>query len=247
MFFDVQKASMLKRISALILDGIVVMILATGFGLLVSHIINYDAQYEKMNAMYASYENEYGITLDITTEEYEKLAAEEIARYEAVIEVMNEDAALSNQYALIMNMTLVILSLGILFAYLISDFVIPLFLKDGVTVGKKIFGLCLMQSDHTKVSSVVLLVRTALGKFAIETMVPVLFCIMIFFGFIGIVGTVSIGLLLILQLAVLIKTQDNLAIHDLLAKTIVVDAKSQMIFENLQAMEEYKQKIEQKQ
>lgn len=244
MYFDLQRASMLKRISAWILDAIVVSILATGFGFLVSSVIGYDARYSELNDRYMMYENKYMIRMDVTEEDYEAMDAEEYSRYEQAYDAMTSDEVLNYQYTLVMNMTLVIISLGILLAYILNDLVVPLILKDGQTLGKKIFGICLMQTDHTKLRPVSLAVRTILGKYTIETMIPVFIIMMIFFGFIGITGTVIIGILLLIQLAVLIYTQTNSCIHDLLAMTVAVDAKSQMIFENKEAMEEYAKKTE---
>lgn len=245
MYFDLQKASVLKRISAWLLDAIVVSILATGFGLLVSSIIGYDAKYEQLNNKYSSYEHTYSIRMDTTYEEYEAMDSEEYQRYVEAYDAMSRDTELNYLYPLVMNMTLLIISIGLLLAFVLSELVVPLILKDGQTIGKKIFGICLMQTDHTKLRPVSLVIRTILGKYTIETMVPVLIIIMIYFNFIGIAGTVAIVLLLLLQLAVIIYTKTDSAIHDLLAGTVAVDAKSQMIFENEQVKEEYKKDQEQ--
>lgn len=244
MFFDLQTGSMMKRISAWLLDIILLAVFASGFAFLVSDATKYDAKYDQLLARYQYFGEEYGIDVDISDEDYAKLSAEELQKYTEVSKLMDEDAELNRLYSLIMNLTFVIISLGILLAYLLLELVVPLFLKNGQTIGKKIFGLCLMQLEHTKVKPISLAVRAFLGKYAIETMVPVLICIMIYFGTIGIVGPIILGLLLLLQLVVLYVTKTNSAIHDLLAGTVVVDAKSQMIFENLEAKEAYKKKIE---
>lgn len=244
MLLDLQKASMLKRISAWILDAIVVSILATGFGLLISSIIGYDARFNQLNACYGRYEAEYGINIEIAPEDYEALTEAELAVYAEALEAMNQDAELNYCYRMIMNMSLVIVTVGILLAFLIYDFLVPIFLKNGQTVGKKIFEIGLMQTDHTKLKTVSLAIRTFLGKFAVETMIPVLLVIMIYFGFAGFGATIVIGVLLLLQIIALAKTRTNSAIHDLLAATVAVDMKSQMIFEDAKAVEEYSKKIE---
>lgn len=245
MYFDLQKASMLKRISARILDMILVSIIATGFGLLVSTVIGYDAQYEKVNNMIASYQTQYGISDDITEEQYNMLTPEERARYDAADQAMAEDKELAKAYAQTINMTLIILTIAFLLAFAVTDFAIPMWLKQGQTVGKKVFGICLMQTDHTKLRTSSLLIRTFLGRYTIETMVPVLICIMIFFGFLGLAGTITIVLLLLVQIILLIKTETNSVIHDVLAQTVAVDEKSQKIFENQNEIKEFKKNIEQ--
>ena len=64
-----------------------------------------------------------------------------------------------------------------------------------------------------------------------ETMVPVLLVLMLFFGMLGGVGVITLGLFGILQIVVMIVTQTNSSIHDLLSDTVVVDMASQMIFD----------------
>ena len=89
---------------------------------------------------------------------------------------------------MIINLTLVITSISILLGYLLLEFVVPLIFKNGQTLGKKIFGIALMRNDGVKINTVMLFVRTVLGKYTIETMVPVLVIIMTFFGSAGIIG-----------------------------------------------------------
>lgn len=245
MFFDLQLGSMLKRISAWLLDIILLAVLATGFATIVSGVIGYDAQYEKLRAGYVRYEEEYGVSFEKTTVEIEAMTLDEQAIYRAAADAVSADAQLNKQYALLVNMQLVIITIGILLAVAILEFAVPLFLKNGQTIGKKIFSLCVIQSDQTKVRPISMAIRTFLGKYTIEIMVPVLIGYMIFNNSIGIMGVIIISLLLLLELAVMIISKTNSVIHDLLAGTVVVDIKSQMIFDNLEALEAYKKKIEQ--
>lgn len=244
MLWDLQKGSMLKRISALILDVILVMILATGFGTLVSGVIGYDDTLDMLNARYSEYESEYGISMNLAEEDYEGLSDEERANYEAAAAAMAVDRETNDIYERLVNETLVIMTFGILLAYVVTDIIIPLMFGNGQTPGKKIFSLAVMQTDHTRLRPFSLAVRTVLGKFTVETMIPVLLCVMIYFGFIGIGGTIAMIILFLAQCVALIVTQTDSALHDLMASTVVVDMKSQMIFEDAHAAEEYRQKLE---
>ncbi|MCR5154907.1 MAG: RDD family protein, partial [Lachnospiraceae bacterium] len=154
MYFDIQRASMLKRISALILDFILVMILATGFGSLISGAIGYDASLNKLNAMSAEYEEKYGINLSVTPDDYAGLTEEEKAVYSEANEAMLNDENISSQYSLLINKTLIVMTFGILLAMLVSDLVVPLLFKNGQTVGKKIFSLAVMNQDQTKLTGI---------------------------------------------------------------------------------------------
>jgi uncharacterized RDD family membrane protein YckC len=104
-----------------------------------------------------------------------------------------------------------------------------------------------MRTDGIKVNGPLMFIRTILGKFTIETMIPVLILIMISFNSIGIVGILILGLILLLQVVLLIATHTNSMIHDVLAKTVVVDMASQMIFETEQALIDYKKKVHEEQ
>ena len=88
-----------------------------------------------------------------------------------------------------------------------------------------------------------LFVRTVLGKFAVETMIPVYVGLMIFWGIIGFPGTILLGALALGQGLCLLLSRRNAAIHDLLAGTVVADFGSQMIFESAEALVEYQKKL----
>ena len=123
------------------------------------------------------------------------------------------------------------------------EFVIPMLFKNGQTLGKKIFGVAVMHTSFIKLSPPMLFARTILGKFAIETMVPVYIVLMMFFGAIGIVGPAILILLIVLQAGVMLFTSTNSAIHDLLSKTVTVDLASQKIFENEKELLEWKEQM----
>ena len=144
---------------------------------------------------------------------------------------------------MMLQLSLLIASFGILAGYGIMEFAIPLILKNGQTLGKKIFGIAVMHTSFIKISGPMLFARTILGKFAIETMVPVYILIMMFFGAIGVVGPAILILIAVLQIAVLIFTNTNSAIHDLLSKTVTVDLMSQKIFENEDELLKWKEQM----
>ena len=110
-------------------------------------------------------------------------------------------------------------------------------------MGKRIFGLCVIRTDCVKMSPVQLFVRTLLGKFAVETMIPIYLIMMIFWGIVGLGGTLVLVLLLLVEIILLIATRRNAAIHDLLAGTVVADYTSQMIFDSSEALLAYQKRI----
>ena len=179
----------------------------------------------------------------VDAETYEKFTDAERENYDNAQKAMSEDKALQKNYAMVFSLSLVILSISIFLAIFSTEFLIPLWLGNGQTVGKKVFGICLMRIDGVRVSRLSLFARAVLGKYTIETMIPILILMMFMFGVIGFVGTVVLLMLLGLQIGVMIYTNTNSMIHDLFASTVVVDMASQMIFDSPEALLAYKEKV----
>lgn len=243
MIFDIQKASVLKRISAFILDAILICIVATGFAVLMSQITDYDGHSDRLEEYYASYEAEYGVTFRMTEEERAAMTKEEQEQYKKAYEALTADKEAMKEYAKVFNLTLTIISLSILLSFAATEFVVPLCLKNGQTVGKKVFGIGVIRTDGVKMNPLMLFVRTFLGKFTLETMIPVLIIVMICFNSIGLMGLIVLCAELLLQIILFFATKTNSLIHDLLAGTVCVDMASQMIFASESEMIEYKKRV----
>lgn len=243
MIYDLQKASMWKRASAFLFDFIILGIVVVGLAALMSSVLGYDKYNNDMNAAYDKYEKQYGIEFEITYEEYESKTEEDKANWDAAYAALIADEEAIYAYNMVFNLSLLIATFSILFAFVILEFVIPNILGNGQTLGKKIFGLGVMRTDGIKVTAPLMFIRTILGKFTIETMIPVLIIMMVFFNAIGIVGPIIIGLILLVQIILMIATHTNSMIHDVLAKTVVIDVASQMIFDSEADLIAYKEKV----
>ena len=243
MICDLQKASMWKRISAFLFDGILLTIAAVLCAWLLSAAVQYDKPAAALNECYAKYEAEFGVDFDITVDAYQSLSETDAANLNAAYDALAADAEAVYAYNMMMQLTLLITTFGILLGYLLLEFVIPLLMKNGQTLGKKIFGLAVMRTDGVRVSGVTMFVRTVLGKYVIGTMIPVYIAIMIYFNSIGVIGPVILFMILLLQIILMAVTKTNSAIHDCLASTVTVDFASQMIFNTYEDMIAYKQKL----
>ena len=239
MNYDFQRASLMKRVPAWLLDMILLVIVAVGIVAGLAYAVDMDAHSEALDAIYVRYETEYGVDFGITAEEAEKLTEEQLAVYEAANEALSKDPEAQKTYELFVNLTLVVLSGGILGAFLLLEFLVPLWLKNGQTLGKKVFGVALMRKDGIKVTPFMMFARAILGKFTVETMIPLLLIIAAAFGIMGLDGLLFGGLFLLAQVIVTLVTRDKTAIHDLMACTVAVDLSSQMIFDSPEAMEAY--------
>ena len=231
----IQKASFLKRISAVLLDFILVVILATGFAAIVSAVIGYDTHTKQLDTYYKEYQTKYEVNFDITEEEFNALDSEQqqihLDKIAAAEAEMEKDVRVLAVYETIMSLTFVIVGISGLLSILIVYYVGPLFFKNGQTVGKKIFGLAVIRSNCVKATNKVLLIRTVFGLYAIEIMFPLCLVLLIYFGQLGLPGTIAVLGLLVLQCWTMISSKTNSCIHDLLSDTVVVDFASQRIFE----------------
>jgi len=256
MIYDLQKASLMKRFMAFLLDLILLAILATGFMWIISSITGYDGysaeMSERMDAIEVEFcipeiTQKYEVDLDsyslMTEEERSKLPDEVVTNIEECIKAINSNEEIINIYIKIMNLTLLMVSLSIFFSIAVLEFAIPLILKNGQTVGKKVFSIAVMRIDGVKISPVLLFVRSILGKYTIETMIPVMILLMMLFGVGSIVTLAIIPLIIIFEVILIIATKTNSMIHDILSSTVTVDLQSQMIFDSIQAKEEYQIRI----
>ena len=100
-----------------------------------------------------------------------------------------------------------------------------------------------MRLDHVKITAPFLFVRNILGKYTVETMIPIILIILIAYNLVGAMGPIIIALVLLSNIIMMIVTKTNSGIHDMLASTVVVDLSSQMIFDSPEAVLEYKQKV----
>ena len=243
MYLDIQKANMWKRISAALFDVIILSVVVALLAMILSGVLGFDSYNSAMDDCYSKYEVMYGISFDITMDDYNAMTQEQIARYEEAYEAFSVDPDAIYNFNMIVRLTLTIASISILLGYLILEFAIPLFLGNGRTLGKRIFGIGVMRTHSVRVTPMVMFIRTVLGKFAVETMVSVLIILMIFWGTIGIVGPLVIAAILILQIILLATSSTRSVIHDRLSDTVVVDMESQRIFENEEELIEYTKRL----
>ena len=243
MHLDIQKANMWKRISAALLDMILLCVVVAFFAMLLSTLLGFDTYNTGLDDCYSRYENRFGISFDITMDDYNAMTQEQLDLYDEAYKAFSKDSDAIYYFNMIVRLTITIASLSILLGYGALEFAVPLFLKEGRTLGKKIFGIGLMRTHGVRITPVALFIRTFLGKFAIETMIPVLIILMILWGTIGIVGPLVIAGILLLQLILLITSRTNSVIHDRLSDTVAIDMESQMIFNTEDELIEYTKRI----
>ena len=242
MIYDLQKPTFWKRFSAYLLDIVLVITLSVGFAMVVSAVVGFDQKLENLEGYYTEYSEKYDIDLEISTEDFNKLSKEEQDAYAEADKAFRSDKKVIAAYTLIFNLVLVITAVGILLGVLVWEFIIPLFLKNGQTVGKKIFGIAVMRTNGVKISTLQLFVRAILGKYTFEIMLPVFAVILVIFANMALFGVVVLAALAIAQVVALIVTRNTRqALHDLLSDTVTVDLASQLIFDTEEELIKYKE------
>lgn len=253
MNFTIQRAGIWKRISAFLFDAVILFTVAIGIAAILSAIIGYDKTaeaYEKRERELADIieaKGEYkelGITFDEPRESYkdEKLTAYDKAVKE--LEALRQnDGTLAGSFAFLYYKAKVIVGLAFLIAFLLLEFAVPLFFKNGRTFGKKIFGIGVVHSNGVKVRGITMFARSILMKFAVETMIPM--SILIDFYFMVETGLIMVLLafaILSTHIIIPIVTKTNSALHDGFTSTVVIDYATQMIFESEADLVEYQKK-----
>lgn len=144
------------------------------------------------------------------------------------------------QYRYVYNLLFMMTSIGVLLSYIILEFILPVIFKNGQTIGKKVFGCCLVRPNCVKITTLALFARTILGKYAIETMFPILLVFLFLFNGIGILAIILLAALVLLNIILFIALKNRTPLHDVLAGTVVADMRLQMIFQSDEELAEKK-------
>lgn len=186
-----------------------------------------------------NFETENDLTYDILEEDYNALDEETRKKYDSINgridSIGNAYKVYTKESPLVLSFTLMITTIGIFLSVFVLEFVFPLFFKNGQTIGKKVFSIAVMHTNGVRVRPFSMFVRSILGMYVFEMMVPVLVGIMIYFNILNlIIGICILVAIAILQIAVYIATRNTSKsfLHDLMARTVVVDLSSQMIFDS---------------
>ena len=251
MIYDLQKASIGKRISAFIFDFILFITLAVGAAALVSNALGYDANAERLQEIQANYFVEHvgsdyierGVKPGITSAEYGELSEVDRNAYDKAQKAFGDDAEANEIYSKLLGYIFLITNLGPLISCIVLELVIPLFLRNGQTIGKKIFGIGVMMQTGVKLNSIALFSRSILGKYAIETALPLLACTMLLLGSSNLLILAVVIAIFVINVGLLLFSNKHTVIHDIVSYSVCVDLSSQMIFDTEEDLIDYKNRV----
>ena len=240
---DLQKATLWKRMAAWLLDMMLLAVLVVGAAAGLTAIVDPADASERLSAVYDRYEAQYGVDLSITQAEYDKLSPAQQGTFDAALNAISSDTEARLLFDKFINQTLMIVTLSLLVGVMILEFAVPMLLKNGQSVGRKCFGICLIRPDGVKLGGVQLFVRSLLGKYALCSMIPAYLLILLFFGNLGLVGLLVLFGLLITQICLLIFSRNHVGIPDQMASTVQVDMASQKIFGSTEELIAYTNRV----
>ena len=98
MDLDLQKAGVFKRFSAWMCDGVAFLLVALCIGLILSSVLGYDKNYKILVDAYGACEEKYGIDVDISDDEYDKLSDEVKSLYAEANAELNREIERNETY-----------------------------------------------------------------------------------------------------------------------------------------------------
>lgn len=238
-----KKPPMVKRFAALVIDVIMVIVLASGIAFLVSKIYNYDKYY---NAVYEA-QISYGVyvpsdegtityngkTYIICTEDKSLTSEEANAR----IKALTSDPTFKDNYYKMNLGPIIITSIGLATSLLILEYILPLCLKHGRTLGKFLFNIGYVNEDDIDVTPKNMTIKFLFGKLIVNALIPYTGVLLIIYQ----TGLVVIGLAFVLgvpiiNLIMLLASKDNRLLSDYIGKMKPCDNNCQMYFKTVEEL-----------
>ncbi len=238
-----KKPPMVKRFAALVIDVIMVIVLASGIAFLVSKIYNYDKYY---NAVYEA-QISYGVyvpsdegtisyngkTYIICTEDKSITKEEANAR----IKALTSDQTFKDNYFKMNLGPIIITSIGLATSLLILEYIVPLCLKHGRTLGKFLFNIGYVNEDDIDVTPKNMTIKFLFGKLIVNTLIPYTGVLLIIYQ----TGLVVIGLAFVIgvpliNLIMLFASKDNRLLSDYIGKMKPCDNNCQMYFKTVEEL-----------
>ena len=243
-FYEPAKAKYVYRLAAFLIDIIIFVILLTGVLFVLSKITNFDTHYNNLHQQYQT------IGYEIYDEENDKynIISSDDPNYDYVMELYQTDKVIEQEEGYINSYVLNAPLIAIAFCMLILEFIVPLILKKGRTIGMLIFHIGLISTSLIKVKSQQLFAGAFIGKVVIFGMVPYICLFNSFFRVGGGLGTtIFLILLLATNLVLILFTNNHNSIADKIASLYPVDDNQTIYFNDLEELNQAKKDLKHEQ
>lgn len=228
-------AKLTNRLAAFLIDAIILVILMTGLLYLISLVFDFDSHYQ---IMIQEQIKEGYLILNEETEKYETILPT-ASNYEQVCENVSNNALLMENLFFVNSFSINAPLAALAIVLFITEFVIPLFLRNGQTIGMKCFHVALLSTTNIKINPIQLFARCLLGKIAILGVVPLLAILYIFLNISGgLFGTLIVIIVFGVQLICLLKTKNKTGIQDLIANVYPVDSTETIFYKTTKELQD---------
>lgn len=225
--FTPVKASMNKRAGAYFIDIILYLVLVTGVLYIMSFIVGYHENFDLLEQKYI----EHGVYV-LKNGVYE-LCLESDPECLAASNRFYEDPKAVYYLTRATELSVLMITLSTFVTSLIYEFIVPLFLKNGQTIGMKIMRVGLIDNEGVKVTPIQIFIRFLFGKYIICMLIPIYGFIYMGFnvggGLLGLIVLVSVP---IINLIMTYGTQTKSGIANSIAKVYAIDLDDTYIFKN---------------
>lgn len=217
-----EKHPFMKRAFAGAIDVLLIAILTVFIAMPMSSLTGYKQARADVDSMLSSMEQAYGVRFNLTPQELQNLTEEQSRQYEAAFaRFAGSEEDVKNYNRMVLGSYMTVLG-SVLVAVLILELGIPLILKNGQTLGKKLMGLVVIKMEGSPADALGIIARAVLGKYLVEIAVPVFTILAIYNGNAGGRSSLMIMGLFLVQAACMGLTKERRLIHDFLSGTRVV-------------------------
>ena len=220
---DQRMAHFARRIGAAIVDIFITFLIGIVIGIFLCRLFGFRKYYDVYEQDIHRFEEQYNVVFDVSAEEFDSYSEEDIEKYHIAYDALANEETASSHYTNLVKTVVFGFAMGVFFGFVITDFCIPLLLKNGRTLGKKLFYLCVVSEDGNPVTALKLLNRAVIGKYVVETMLPAYIIIMVAFQVFNAAVCLILGIALLIFQIVLFFGKKPRLLHDIFAKTLAVD------------------------
>lgn len=234
-----KKATWFKRILAFGLDIILFAVLLSGAMLLVSYISGYQSDLKMLDTKYI----EYGIKVKNDVGAYEFCAdVNGSTACKEAWEAFNKDTLACQYYDNVALKTLAILFGGIFITELILDYIIPMCLKNGRTIGMFCLGLAYIDVKDIKITHLQVFVHFLFGKYILVSVIPIFFFFLHFYNILPTYGLLICVIIVLANLIMKFATPRRVGFADSIARMYMIDNEAQVYCNTIEELSALKAK-----
>ncbi len=230
-FYKPKLPSFSKRIAAYILDFICVAIVCVGLCLLFSFLFGYDKANDALNLKYVEYGLKY-------YDEENNLLIKEGTTEElsALWELFDQDEKAIQLWNKVVDLSLIIPILSVSISIFIFEFIVPLFMKHGRSIGRYAFKIALITNEGIEVKMIHLFIRFLFGKLMITALIPLICILSVLLNMANPFIVIMLLGIWIINLILIIKSKNHIGISDFLAKVYPCEIEGQTFFDSVEEL-----------